>query len=122
MFDQIKRWQLGKQYSYETLFKGQDRRSVGKPGVILADIGMPEEYDPEFYISYMDHVFRYTLPPFLHSIVLIDRGIALIDPQNPLAREPFEPRKSCLGSYELETEYNSCIGHKRAVGGNLAAL
>ncbi len=93
MFDRIKRWRLGKHHGYETFFKEQDRRPAGKPGIILADIGMPEAYEPEFYINYMDHVFRYTLPPFLQRIVLADRGIALIDPQNPLAREPFDPRQ-----------------------------
>jgi len=93
VFELIKRWRLGRQYGYETFFKGQDRRPVGKPGIILADIGMPERYEPEFYVNYMNHVFHYTLPPFLHPIVLADRGIALIDPQNPLAREPFEPRQ-----------------------------
>jgi hypothetical protein len=91
MFEGIKRWRLGKQHGYEMLFKGQDRLPVGKPGVILADMGMPEDYEPEFYIRYMNHVFHYVLPPFLHRIVLADRGIVLIDPHNPLARESFEP-------------------------------
>ncbi len=93
MLEQIKRWRLGKQYGYETLFKGQDKRPVGKTGVILADMGMPEDYEPEFYIGYIHHVFHYMLPGFLHRIVLADRGIALIDPENPLAREPFKPRQ-----------------------------
>jgi protoheme ferro-lyase len=91
MLEPIKRLRFGKQYHYEMLFNRQDGRLVGKPGVILADIGMPEGYDPEFYCKFMDHVFHYLLPPFLHRLVLADRGIALIDPQNPLAREPFEP-------------------------------
>jgi protoheme ferro-lyase len=91
MLEWIRRWRYGKQYGYEMLFNRQDRRLVGKPGVILADLGMPEGYDPEFYCRFMDHVFHYILPPFLRRVVLADRGIALIDPQNPLAREPFEP-------------------------------
>ena len=91
MFEPIKRWRQGKQYGYETLFKSQEQRPVGNPGVILADMGMPEEYEPEFYVNYIYHVFHYMLPRFLHGIVLADRGIALVDPGNPLAREPFEP-------------------------------
>ena len=39
----------------------------------------------------MDHVFLYSLPVFLQPYILADRGIALIDPLNPLAREPFVP-------------------------------
>ncbi|MBN1261508.1 MAG: ferrochelatase [Anaerolineae bacterium] len=93
MFEPIKRWRLGKQYGYETLFKNQDRTPAGKTGVILADMGMPEAYEPEFYIGYIHHVFHYMLPKFLHRVVLADRGIALVDPENALAREPFEPRQ-----------------------------
>ena len=91
--ERLKRWRWGKKYGYEVLFRAQDRRPVGKPGVILADLGMPEEYEPEFYIRYMNHVFHWVLPPFLQPVVLPDRGIVLIDPQNPLARDWFEPRQ-----------------------------
>ena len=52
---------------------------------------MPEVYKPDFYNNFMDHVFAYSLPLFLQRFVLADRGIALIDPANPLARETFVP-------------------------------
>ena len=87
----IKHWYLGKKYGYEVLFKRQDNRIVGKPGIILADIGMPEVYEPDFYIKFMEHVFINVLPPLLNRLILVDRGIALIDPQNPLAKESFKP-------------------------------
>jgi protoheme ferro-lyase len=89
----VQNWRHGKQYGYEALFKHQDTRPKGKVGVILADMGMPETFEPTFYCSYMDHVFRYALPSPLQRIVLVDRGIVLIDPHNPLAREPFAPRQ-----------------------------
>ena len=91
MFEWIRHWRYGNQFGYETFFRGQDRRPQGKPGIILSDLGMPEVYKPDFYISFMDHVFLYSLPVFLQPYVLADRGIALIDPINPLAREPFVP-------------------------------
>ena len=93
MFEWLRSWRLGKKYGYETLFRGQDRMVLGKPGIILAELGMPEEYKAEFYTTFMDHVFVYSLPRFLHHFVMKDRGIALIDPSNPLAREPFVPRQ-----------------------------
>lgn len=93
MLDRINRWRWGKRYGYEVLFKGQDRQPVGKPGVILADMGMPEQYEPGFYVDFMNHVYHHVLPAFLHRIVLADRGVALIDPHDPMAREPFEPRQ-----------------------------
>jgi protoheme ferro-lyase len=87
------RWRYGKQYGYHTFFESQDAKPEGKTGVILADIGMPEDYDPAFYINYMHHVFQYSIPAFLHPLILANRGIALIDPENPLARKPFTPTR-----------------------------
>ena len=87
----LKRWRYGNQYGYEVFFKSQEFISVGKTGIILADMGMPEDFDPLFYTNFMDHVFAYSLPAFLRPLVLMDRGIALIDPSNPLARESFKP-------------------------------
>ena len=91
MFEWIRHLRFGNQFGYETFFREQDRRPVGKTGIILSDLGMPESYRPDFYINFMDHVFKYSLPLFLQRYILADRGIALIDPANPLAREPFVP-------------------------------
>ena len=91
MIKYLSRWRFGNQYGYEVFFKSQDIRSVGKTGIILADMGMPEDFDPLFYTNFMDHVFAYSLPAFLRPIILKERGKALIDPSNPLAREPFKP-------------------------------
>jgi len=91
MFEWLRHWRYGDQYGYVTFFRQQDKRTVGKPGIILADLGMPETYDPEFYTKFMGHVFAYSLPLFLKKLILADRGIALIDPSNPIAREPFSP-------------------------------
>jgi len=93
MFEWIRHWRYGNQYGYETYFRHQERRPLGKPGIILSDLGMPEKYDPDFYVRFMEHVFDYSLPKFLLPIVMADRGIALIDPGNPLAREPFVPNR-----------------------------
>jgi hypothetical protein len=84
---------FGKQYGYEVLFKGQDTHPTGKTGVIIAEIGMPEDYEPGFYSHFMEHVFHYTLPSFLVRLILADRGTGLIDPENPLAREAFQPHR-----------------------------
>ncbi len=93
MFEWVRRWRYGNQYGYEKYFRPQDRMPAGKPGIILADLGMPEDFDPGFYTRFMDHVFAYSLPRFIQPLVLADRGIALIDPANPLAREEFKPER-----------------------------
>ena len=54
-------------------------------------MGLPEVYEAEFYSDFMEHVFEYSLPSFLKKMILADKGIGLIDPENPMAREPFKP-------------------------------
>lgn len=93
MFEWVRHWRYGNQYGYEKYFRQQDRKPVGKPGIMLAELGMPEDFDPGFYTKFMDHVFVYSLPGFIQPLVLADRGIALIDPANPLAREEFKPAR-----------------------------
>jgi len=93
MFELLRNWRYGKRYGYKVLYRNQDMTVRGRPGIILADLGMPESFDPVFYTSFMDHVFAYSLPGFIQPVVLTDRGLALIDPGNPLAREPFTPTR-----------------------------
>ncbi|MBE0678861.1 MAG: hypothetical protein IH592_08855, partial [Bacteroidales bacterium] len=93
MFEWVRHWRYGNQYSYEKYFRQQDKKPVGKPGIILADLGMPEDFDPGFYTKFMDHVFVYSLPALLQPLILADRGIALIDPANPMAKEEFKPAR-----------------------------
>lgn len=81
----------GKQYGYEVLFKNQDQRASGKTGVIIAEMGLPELYEADFYSHFMEHVFQYSLPSFLVKMILADKGMGLLDPENPLAREAFQP-------------------------------
>lgn len=101
MLEFIRHWRYGNRYAFEKFFRLQERRVEGKPGVILADLGMPEDFDPQFYTSFMDHVFIYSLPLFLQPLILADRGIALVDPSNPMAREKFTPQQlvDMNGSY-----------------------
>ena len=93
MLDKIQKLRYGKQYGYEVLFKHQDKNIVGKVGVIIAEMGMPEVYDASFYSHFMSHVFEYILPSFLVKMIMKDKGIGLIDPENPLAREKFTPKQ-----------------------------
>lgn len=91
MKDLIAKLRHGKQYGYEILFRGQDRRIEGKPGVILAEMGMPENYEYPFFATYIEHVFHYMLPSLIGKLVLADRGVCLVDPNNAMAREAFRP-------------------------------
>ena len=44
MFEWLRHWRFGKQYGYEMFFRFQDRRPAGRTGIILSDLGMPEDY------------------------------------------------------------------------------
>lgn len=105
MLEWLRNQRYGKRYGYEVLFRRQDRTVRGRPGIILADLGMPESHDPAFYTRFMDHVFAYSIPGFIQPLVLADRGLALIDPGNPLARESFTPNQlvDMHGSYTNKT-------------------
>lgn len=108
----LDRIRYGKQYGYEVLFKKQDPRPVGKVGVILADMGMPEDYEFQFYRNYIYHVFHYILPGPIQPFVLADRGICLLDPENAMAREPFQPKQliDAQGSFtnKVGKPYSEC--------------
>jgi len=93
MLEFLRHWRYGNQYGYEKYFRHHDRKPAGRPGIILADLGMPEDFDAGFYTKFMDHVFAYSLPAFLQPVILADRGVALLDPENPLAREEFKPAR-----------------------------
>lgn len=83
----------GKQYGYEVLFKNQEKHAVGKTGVIIAEMGLPDVYEAEFYSYFMEHVFKYSVPSFLAKMILTDKGIGLIDPDNTMARDEFMPKQ-----------------------------
>jgi hypothetical protein len=93
MDDRKLKRKYGKQYGYEVLYKNQPRYATGKTGVIIGELGMPEEYEPGFYSHFMEHVFKYIMPSFLVKMILADKGTGLIDPENPISREEFKPKQ-----------------------------
>jgi hypothetical protein len=89
----FQRLRYGKQYGYKVLFKNQPCKAKGKVGIIIAEMGLPEEYEFSFYSHFMEHVFSYVLPSLIKPLVMADKGCGLIDPENPLARQEFKPRQ-----------------------------
>jgi len=92
---------LGMQYGFEAYFRNQDLQPVGKVGIVFGHMGVPESYDFTFYNTYMTHLFKSILPPFISNIVLADKGTALSDPENPVSRTEFKPKSlmDANGSY-----------------------
>lgn len=83
---------LGMQYGFEAYFRNQDRTPKGKVGIVFGHMGVPEDYEFDFYNIYMTHLFQSILPPLIAGIVLKDTGTVLSDPNNPVPEEEFKPQ------------------------------
>jgi hypothetical protein len=82
----------------------QDKKVVGKAGVLLTAIGQPENYDFTFFKGYMNQIFKAAFPTILQPIIMADKGIVLLDPDNLEAEEKFKPQTlmDCYGHTEGE--------------------
>ncbi len=82
----------------------QDKKIEGKAGVLLTAIGQPEEYDFSFFNRYMNQIFKAAFPKALQPIILADRGIVLLDPDNLTAEGQHQPGSlmDCYGKTENE--------------------
>lgn len=77
-----------------------DKKGVeGKPGVLLTALGQPEEYDFKFFDRYLQQIFNAAFPPALKPLILGDKGVVLMDPDNMNASGEFAPKKliDCFG-------------------------
>ena len=82
----------------------QDKKVEGKAGVLLTAIGQPEEYDFTFFNGYMNQIFKAAFPKALQPIILADKGIVLLDPDNLTAEGEHKPDSlmDCYGKTENE--------------------
>ncbi|MCX8043632.1 MAG: ferrochelatase [Desulfobacterota bacterium] len=78
----------------------QDRKIEGKAGVLLTALGQPEHYEFDFFNRYLTQIFNAAFPPALKPIILADRGVVLLDPDNATATVRFMPQRlvDCFGN------------------------
>ena len=78
----------------------QDKTVTGKPGVLLTALGQPEHYDFEFFNRYLTQIFTAAFPPALRWIIMADKGVVLLNPDNATATAQFTPRRlvDCFGN------------------------
>lgn len=86
-----KKFVFGNKNGFEKYFKDQDRIPKGKIGILFGHMGVPEDYDFDFYNIYMTHLFKSILPSLIAKMILADKGTVLSDPNNPVARKEFKP-------------------------------
>jgi hypothetical protein len=77
-------------YSY---YLSQDTTPVGKTGVFMIGLSTPEDYEPTWWYNIYQHVVHVRVPWPMRGMAAADSGVALIDPDNYYAREPFEPKR-----------------------------
>lgn len=82
----------------------QNRSIQGRPGVLITALGQPEHYDFEFFNRYLTQIFNAAFPPALRWVIMADKGVVLLDPDNATATARFTPRRlvDCFGNDKNE--------------------
>jgi protoheme ferro-lyase len=71
----------------------QDGAIIGKAGVVIVTLAQPSRYDPVFYVNFLEKLYANAIPWPINVIVRQDRGVALIDPDQPYATAMGKPRR-----------------------------
>ncbi|MCP4713927.1 MAG: hypothetical protein GY868_02330 [Deltaproteobacteria bacterium] len=75
------------------MYKKQDTVPVGKVGVFVTGLIMPEDYEPVFFYNIHHKIAKNIIPWPFRVLAQMDRGIALFDPQRYCEFEEFEPTR-----------------------------
>lgn len=78
---------------YFEYYKTQDKVPVGKVGVFLTSLIMPEQHVHEFWYNITHKVFNAVVPWPFRVLAFRDNGVALFDPAHLHAREKFVPTR-----------------------------
>ncbi len=73
------------------LFLKQDTTPVGKVGVFVTGLIMPENHNHAFFHNIIKKINKVVIPWPINILAMKDNGIALLDPHNTHAREKFTP-------------------------------
>jgi len=74
-------------------YQNQDLTPDGKTAVFMIGLSQTEDFDPTWWYNIYHHVAHARIPWPARNMAMADRGIALMDPDNYYAREPFEPTR-----------------------------
>ncbi|MCS6946365.1 MAG: ferrochelatase, partial [Steroidobacteraceae bacterium] len=78
--------------NYYTYYRMQDKTPVGKVGVLIAQLIMPEEYRAADYHNIALKAVQY-IPWPVRLFATADRGVVLLDPEKFYEFERFEPKR-----------------------------
>ncbi len=75
---------------YYSYYLNQDTRPVGRIGIFVSHLVMPENYREEDFITYAQKSYQY-IPWPIRELVQIDKGMILLDPDRFYEFEEFQP-------------------------------
>ena len=79
------------QWSGEEVYAAGDTAVVGKPGIVVVALMQPEQYDPKFFVHFLDKLFSQAIPWPINELAGRDNGVVLVDPSQPYMSESFKP-------------------------------
>lgn len=84
---------------YYEAYKTQDTVPEGTVGVFITALIMPETLDPAFFYNIHQKIAKNIIPWPFRNLSLIDKGVALMDPERYIEFEEFTPEKlvDCWG-------------------------
>lgn len=78
---------------YYEYYVKQDAKPVGKVGIFVSGLIMPENYNHWFFHNIVKKIFKTVIPWPFNVLATKDRGVALLDPTHYYSREEFKPNK-----------------------------
>ena len=76
---------------YFQYYKKQDTTPVGKVGVFVGGLIMPDKHSHAFFHNIIIKIFKVVVPWPFNLLALKDKGVALLDPHHVHARKEFVP-------------------------------
>ncbi len=76
---------------YFQVYQKQDTTPVGKVGIFATALILPPTHNHWFFHNIVKKIFKVVIPWPFNVLATKDKGVALLDPHNVHAREPFVP-------------------------------
>jgi hypothetical protein len=74
-----------------TALNAADNYATGRAGLVVVGLAQPEQFEPKFFVNFLDKLFTQVIPWPINVLAGADNGIFLMDPNRPYAPERFTP-------------------------------
>jgi protoheme ferro-lyase len=85
---------------YFEYYRTQDTKPVGKVGIFVTGLIMPEKNDHTFFYNVVHKIFKVIIPWPANKFAMADKGVSLLDPEHVHMRKEFVPKhlEDCFGN------------------------